>query len=59
MSKFEKCPHQQYLRMCCKSCVDFDKETCDGCNIYTAYHIGRADALKEALDLQKGLSKNE
>ena len=53
MSRFEKCPQQRYLKWCGKSCDDFDREHCDGCNLFTAYHIGRADALSEALATQK------
>lgn len=49
MSRFEKCPQQQYLKRCCKSCDDFDNDHCDGCNMFTAYQMGRADAFKEAL----------
>lgn len=57
MSRFEKCPQQQYLKWCGKSCDDFDNDHCSGCNLYTAYQIGRADALKDALELQKKLDR--
>lgn len=56
MAKFEKCPHQKYLKQyLCKSCDDYEYDHCDGCNMYTSYLMGRADALQEAIEKQKPL----
>ena len=50
MAKFEQCPAnaQRKVRLG-EFCIDWMLERCDGCNIFTAYQMGRADAFKEAL----------
>ena len=42
MSRFEKCPRRKLT-----DCNYWEEEKCEGCPIYTAYYIGRADALAE------------
>ena len=52
MSRFEKCP-----KLAFEKCVWYEGEKCEGCPIYTAYYIGRADALKEELEKTRGEQK--
>lgn len=62
MSRFENCPQNEYLFWSkSEHCPEWLKAKCEGCNLYTAYHIGKADALKEVLSRtsMKGDKKNE
>ena len=50
MAKFEQCPANAQRKVRSgEFCVDYVLEHCEGCNIFTAYQMGRADAFKEAL----------
>ena len=49
MSRFEMCPKLTF-----EKCKYYDEEKCEGCPIYTAYYIGRADATEECLAKMRG-----
>ena len=52
MSKFNKCP-----KLVFEECSWYNEEKCEGCPIYTAYYIGRADATEECLAKMRGEEK--
>lgn len=50
MAKFEKCPaNAQRKVLSGHFCEDWALEHCEGCNMFTAYLMGKSDAFKEAL----------
>lgn len=49
MSRFEKCP-----KLAFEKCSWYADEQCEGCPIYTAYYIGRADGIKDVLTKTRG-----
>lgn len=49
MAKFEQCPANAQRKVRSGDfCEDYVLDHCDGCNMFTAYQMGRADAFKEA-----------
>lgn len=50
MSRFEKCP-----KLAFEKCKYYDEEKCEGCPIYTAYYIGRADGIRDVLTKTRGV----
>lgn len=60
MAKFEQCPANAQRKVRSGTfCEDYVLEHCEGCNMFTAYQIGRADAWKEALELQRKLDRQQ
>lgn len=55
MSRFEKCPKNQYS-FATKDihCDGWVGNECEGCALFTSYQIGRADAFLEVLQNMKG-----
>lgn len=60
MSRFDKCPINEHKhQLTGKFCDNWSTEDCEGCPLNAAYHIGRADALIEAMAIVRSVYKDE